>query len=267
MFEPVIEFRRRLQEGQFLIGPGIYFTDPQSTEALAHSADFLWYDLEHQPMSLDVLRGHLMVARHMNTPAFVRVPGPHPGPAVLKPILDIGAHGIIVPQVRSAEEVRQIVSDCRYPPMGQRGIWPMIPTNYGRDDLPEFMKESNRQLWVCVMIETIEAVEAIDEIVAIEGLDSIVIGPMDLSASCGVLGRIDDPKVVASMEKAIAAARAVGKPVGCGLDTSVERIVQFAGRGIQWFQTGGDCPYVVEFQDDLFAKLRDKLRARAEITW
>ena len=263
MFEAIIAFRKRLEEGQLLIGPGIYFSDPQSTDALAPSSDFLLYDLEHQPISLDVLREHLMVARHTNTPAIVRVPGPHPGARVLKPILDIGAHGIIAPQVSSAEEVRQIVSHCRYAPMGQRGIWPMVPTNYGRDDLLAFMQESNRQLWVSVMIETVEAVEAIDEIVAVEGLDSIMIGPMDLSSSCGVLGKIDHPKVVASIEKAIASARAVGMPVGCGLSTSVESAVEFAGRGVQWFQVGGDCPYMVEFQDDLFTKLRDKLKRRS----
>lgn len=259
MFEPIIEFRKRLKAGQLLMGASVYFKDPQSTEALACSSDFLMYDLEHQPMGLDTLREHLMVARHMSTPGIVRVPGPHPGAGVLKPILDIGAHGVIIPQVTSAQEVREVVRHCRYAPMGERGIWPMIPTNYGREDLVKFIKEANKQLWICVMIETSQAVDQIGEIVAIEGLDSIVLGPMDLSASCGVIGKIDHPKVIGRIDKTIAAAHAVGMPVGCGLSTAIENVVKFAKRGVQWFQVGGDCPYMVEFHDKLFAEARGQL--------
>ncbi len=260
MFHATREFRKRLAEGQLLIGSSVYLKDPQSTEALAHSADFLMYDLEHAPMGLDSLRKHLMVTRHMNTPGFVRAPGPHPGARVLKPILDIGAHGVIVPQVTSVQEVREIVNHCRYTPLGQRGIGPLVPTNYGRDDVLAHMAEANQQLWVCVMIETADAVEQIEQIVATEGLDSLMIGPMDLSASYGVPGQMDAPNVVTGIEKIVAAARAVGMPVGCGLGADAESVTKFAASGVQWFQVGGDCHYLVNHQDDLFGQIRQELK-------
>lgn len=256
MFDAIIDFRRRLKEGQCLFGPGIHLADPQSSDALADSSDFLWYDLEHQPMNIESLRAHLMLARHKNTPGIVRVPGP--GSEILKPILDIGAHGIVVPQLKTVEQIRQVVADCRYPPQGERGFWPMIPMNYCRNSVAEVVKQSNDNLFVSVMIETAEAVEAIDEIVALEGLDSVVLGLMDLSGSYGVLGQVDHPQVVEATDKVIASARAVGMPVGTGQGTDIGILVALVDRGIQWFQTGSDCVYLVEF----FERHTTELRAR-----
>ena len=257
MFDPIIQFRKRLAAGDILLGPGINLTDLQASDALAESSDFFWFDLEHQAMSCEALRNHLILARAKNTPGIVRVPDS--SHQAMQSILDAGAHGIIVPQVRSVEQVQQIVAACRYPPAGQRGFWPMIPTNYCRDDVPPYLEQANANLFVSVMIETIEAVDAIDEIVAVNGLDSIVLGLMDLSGSFGLLGQVDHPKVVTSMEKVIASAKAVGIPVGCGQGTDAERIRGLARRGIQWFQTGMDCQYLVEFLDQLAARVRDGL--------
>ena len=261
MFHSIIQFRQRLKDGQILLGAGINLTDPLASEALADSVDFLWYDFEHQAMSMDVLRQHLMVARLKKTPGIVRVP--RPGTELLDTILDAGASGIVVPRVRSADEVRQVVAACRYPPTGRRGFWPLIPTNYSRDDIDEYLKQANENLFVSVMIETAEAVEAIDDVVAIEGLDSVVLGLMDLSGSYNVLGQADHPQVVASMEKVIASAQAAGMPVGTGQGTDVERISDLARRGIQWFQTGLDSLYMVEFMDQHTSRLRDRIQRDA----
>lgn len=258
MFEATIEFRKRLEQGEVLLGPGVYLTDPLASEAMAPSADFLWYDLEHQQISINALRAHLLVARHMNTPAIVRVPGP--GASFLKPVLDAGAHGIVVPQVRSTEEVIGIVRDCRYPPQGDRGYWPMIGTNYGRIPTAEYLNGPDSRCFVAVMIETLEAVEAIDDIVAIEGLDSVVLGLMDLSGSMGILGQTDDPEVSAATEKVIASARAAGKPVGCGLGVDTKVICDLARRGVQLMLAGSDCTYLAEFIDQLTSRVRSQLK-------
>lgn len=260
MFDTIVDFRKRLADGQVLLGSAIYMIDPQSSDALADSTDFLWYDLEHQAMSIEALRAHLMIARYKNKTAIVRVPGA--GNEILKPILDIGPHGIVVPQIKSVEQVQQIVTDCRYPPTGERGYWPMIPTNYTRDDIPHFIKQANKNLFVSVMIETAEAVDAIDEIVAIEGLDSVCMGLSDLSGSYGMLGEVGHPKVVSAMRKVISSAQAVGMPVGCGQGTNVETICQLAREGIQWFQTGGDCLYLIEFMDQFVANVRSQLASQ-----
>lgn len=257
MFDPIIAFKKRLRRGEVLIGASISLSDPQASEALADSVDFLWIDLEHSAISPEALRGHLLAARGKGKPAMVRVPGS--GAAFLKPVLDAGAHGIVVPQVRSPDEVMQVVSDCRYPPQGRRGFGPLIPSNYGRTGGPEYVAEANRHLLVAVMIETVEAVETIDEIVAIPGLDSIVLGPWDLSGSLGLLGQVDHPQVVAAMEKVIARARQVGVFVGSGMGPDPAFACRQARRGVQWLQVGGDCAYLVRSADQLAATIHEQL--------
>jgi 2-dehydro-3-deoxyglucarate aldolase/4-hydroxy-2-oxoheptanedioate aldolase len=257
MFEPAARFRQRLAQGQILAGAGIYLTDPKASEALADTFDFLWYDLEHSPMSMEALGAHLMVARGKNKPAIVRVGGSDT--AFIKPVLDAGAHGIVVPQVRSPEEVQRAVDDCRYPPLGRRGFGPLIPTNYGRRGGPEYVARANAQLFVSVMIETAEAVAAIDQIVAIPGLDSVVLGPWDLSGSLGMLGEVGHPRVVAALEKVIASARGAGLSVGSGMPADPEFAALQVRRGVQWLQMGGDCGYLVAHADQMVRQLRQRL--------
>jgi 2-keto-3-deoxy-L-rhamnonate aldolase RhmA len=262
MFEPVARFRERLKQGEVLIGTGIVLADPQASEALSGSVDFLWFDLEHAAMGPEALRGHLLVARSRGIPGFVRVPGG--GAAFLKPVLDAGAHGVIVPQVRSVAEVEQTVADCRYPPAGQRGFGPLIPTDYGRSGGPEYVERANRQLFVAVMIETAEALEEIGEIVAVSGLDSVVIGPWDLSGALGVLGEVEHPRVVAAMEEIVARAREKGVHVGAGMGVDPEHACTLARRGVQWLQVGGDCGHLVRGAEAVAAAVRDRLAGLRE---
>ena len=257
MFEAVAAFRRRLEEGEVLIGSAIYLTDPLATEALADSSDVLWIELEHNPMSMEALRGHLMAARGKNKPALVRVAGSDT--SLIKPILDAGASGVVVPQVRGAEEVRGVVADCRYPPMGRRGFGPLVPSNYGRDGGPEYVERADAHVFVAVMIETVEALEAIEDIVSIPGLDSIVLGPWDLSGSLGMLGEVEHPKVVAAMEKVISKACAAGLFVGSGMGLDFEFACAQVRRGVQWLQMGCDCVYLVHAMDQITSGVRSRL--------
>lgn len=257
MFEAVARFRKRLEEGEILIGSAVYLTDPMATEALADSSDVIWIEQEHNPMSLEALRGHLMAARGKGKPALVRVAGSDT--PFIKPILDAGASGIVVPQVQSVEEVQRIVADCRYPPVGRRGFGPLVPSNYGRDGGPDHVEEANANVFVAVMIETVEAVEAIDDIVAVPGLDSVVLGPWDLSGALGMLGEVQRPEVVAAMEKVIASARAAGVFVGSGMALDFEFACAQARRGVQWLQMGCDCVYLVYAMDQITAGVRSRL--------
>jgi 2-keto-3-deoxy-L-rhamnonate aldolase RhmA len=257
MFDPVARFRQRLAQGQILAGAGIYLTDPKASEALADTFDFLWYDLEHSPMSMEALCAHLMVARGKNKPAIVRVGGSDT--PFIKPVLDAGAHGIVVPQIRSAAEARRVIDDCRYPPVGRRGFGPLIPTSYGRRGGPEYVERANAQLFVSAMIETAEALAEIDQIVALPGLDSVVLGPWDLSGSLGHLGEVGHPEVVAALERVIASAKAAGLSVGSGMPADPEFAALQVRRGVQWLQMGGDCGYLVAFAEQLSGQLRQRL--------
>ena len=245
--EAIAKFRANLQAGRTCLGAGITFSDPLVSDALCDSADFLWIDLEHSPMSPEVLNGHLLAARGKHVPALVRV-GAGITP-LIKGALDAGADGIIVPQVRTVEEVRQAVDDCRYPPLGRRGYGPRVPTGYFRNGGRAFTEQANQAIFTAVMIETAEALAALDDILAVPGLDSIVIGPSDLSFSLGVLGDVEHPKVVAAIELIVAKTRAAGRFVGAGMGPDANYACTMARRGVQWLQVGSDCGYMYSYLD------------------
>src|SRR5690606_16225274 len=101
--------------------------------------------------------------------------------AFIKPVLDIGAHGIIVPQVRSAAEVQRVVNMCHYAPQGSRGYGPRRPSDYGRSGGQQWMEDMNRHVFVAAQIENRDAMKELDAIARIDGLDSLALGPYDLA--------------------------------------------------------------------------------------
>lgn len=238
-------FRKRLAGGELCLGAAVTFTDPAVTEALCDSADFIWIDTEHTAMNLESVTGHLMAARAGGTAALVRVPSSAVGH--VKPILDAGAPGIIVPQVRSAAEVRGVVDACRYPPMGDRGFGPHRPSNYGRalSDVDAYVDDMDRDLFVSVQIEHIEAYRELEDIAAIPGLDSLVIGPVDLSGSMGVLGQLDDGEVVAAMERIIDVGHEAGLSIGMGMGSQYAFGRRWSARGVDWIQVDCDYSYLI----------------------
>src|SRR5262245_39375359 len=144
-------FRDKLRRGQVCLGAAVSTSEPAVTEALGPCADFLWIDLEHTPLSIESLQAHLIAARAAAAPAVVRVPGSEAW--FIKRVLDTGAPGIVVPQVRSAAEVGEVAAACRYPPVGRRGFGPRRASNYGRDRGPEYFEAAERDLFVAVQIE------------------------------------------------------------------------------------------------------------------
>ena len=251
---PIAAFRARMNAGDICIGASITLTDPHATDALGDSVDFFWIDLEHSMMSPEALGGHFLAAKARGKPALVRVPGS--GLPFIKPVLDAGADGIIVPQVRSAAEVQNVVNSCRYPPLGERGYGPRVPSNYGRDGGGAYVERANRELFVAVQIENADAYADLDEIVAVSGLDSIALGPWDLSASLGLLGDMEHPTVIEAVDSIIARARAAGLFVGAGMAPDARFALGMARRGVQWLQVGDDCGYMILAMDQIAAAVR-----------
>jgi 2-keto-3-deoxy-L-rhamnonate aldolase RhmA len=255
--EAINKFRKDLKAGKTCIGAGITFSDPLITDALGSSVDFFWIDLEHGGMSPQALSAHLLASRARDIPGIVRLSGG--STSLVKPALDSGADGIIIPQVRRLEEVQQLVDDCRYPPLGHRGYGPRVPSNYFRNGGPDFVEDANKSIFVAVMIETAEAFEAIDEIIAVPGLDSIVIGPADLSWALGAKGDVKDPRVVEAIEKIVTKARAVGCFVGAGMGPDVDFAFWLAQLGVQWLQVGLDCAILIKAVDAIRSSLHCRL--------
>ena len=254
MISHIQDFRDKLARQHRCLGPGITFTDPSVTEGLAESVDFVWIDMEHNPLGFESVLAHLIAARAGGAPALVRVPSSDI--AWVKRVLDTGAEGVICPQVQSADEASQFLSACRYPPQGTRGFGPRRPSNYGRLTGEAYLEHANRQVFAVIQIEHRQAVEQLDEILALPGLDSIVVGPYDLSGSFGKLGQLSDPQIVATIRQVVDKARQAGVYVGMGMGEDVDYAKQAFDMGVDWVQCGSDFGYLINFAEDLYRRIR-----------
>jgi 4-hydroxy-2-oxoheptanedioate aldolase len=206
------KLRAKFAAGRKCLGVWSNVIDPIYTESLAASGfDFIILDNEHGPsMPRDTLR-HLQVLSRMDTATVVRVPwNDH---VYIKRMLDAGADTIMVPMVETAEQARAVVSACRYPPQGHRSFGPWRDAGLERD-LDAWRRGANDRVFVIVQIESAKAVDNVDAIAAVDGVDALFIGPNDLSGSLGRLRDYDNPEFLAVVERAIAGIRRSGKPMG-----------------------------------------------------
>jgi 2-keto-3-deoxy-L-rhamnonate aldolase RhmA len=250
------KFKDKLIRRQVCLGTAITFTDPTVTEALSSFLDFVWIDMEHNALSLETVQGHIMSTKGTDAAPLVRVPWNDP--VLIKPVLDIGAAGVIVPMVRTAEEARRAVEACRYPPEGVRGIGPRRPY-YGQIDFREFCRKANATLLTILQIEHIDAVHNLDEILAVAGVSSLVLGPMDLSASMGHTGEPQHPDVLRAIDTVISKARRSQIPVGVGSADDPKILVQWVEKGIQWLQMGNDYTLMLKAVQQVSSHVREAL--------
>jgi 2-dehydro-3-deoxyglucarate aldolase/4-hydroxy-2-oxoheptanedioate aldolase len=246
--------REKLRAGKIVLGAGITLTDPVVTEALAGSVDFFWIDLEHNAMTTESMLGHLIAARAGGAASIVRIPSGDVG--WVKRVLDSGAEGIILPRAYSAREVAAFVSACRYPPLGTRGFGPRRPMRYGRMPQQEYLQQANRDVFVTAQVETVELLAEIEDVLKIDGLDSLVLGPQDLSGSMGRLGETTHPEVIEAMRMVASKAKAAGKFIGSGLGANPEFARVLIDCGVQWLQAGNDFEYMIRGCDHTFGEIR-----------
>lgn len=236
--ESVGSFRTKLREGGVCLGTCITFSDATVTEALSGIFDFVWIDMEHNPLSLESVQAHVMATKGSRATALVRVPWNDP--VLIKPVLDLGAAGVIVPLIRSADEVARAVAACRYPPEGIRGFGPRRPTDYGRNGGPDYCRAANENVVTIVQIEHADAVRDIDAILAVPGLTSVVIGPNDLSGSLGHMGEPRHPQVLRAIDTVLASARSAGVPVGIAVGDDPAVLCEWIDKGVSWIAIGAD---------------------------
>jgi 2-keto-3-deoxy-L-rhamnonate aldolase RhmA len=253
-------FREKLRRGPVSLGTCITFTDPTVTEALTGLLDFVWIDTEHTPLTLEVVQGHIVATKASETAAIVRVAWNDP--VLIKPVLDIGADGVIVPLIRTAEDARRAVSACLYPPEGIRGYGPRRPSQFGRLGGPEFCRLANATILPIVQIEHIDAVKNIEEIVAVPGLASIAFGPNDLAASLGYPGQPRHPEALRAIDTVIAAARRAGVPIGIGSSDDPEILIDWFNRGINWLAMAGDFALLLRSATQLATRVREQAANR-----
>lgn len=222
------------------LGMVITLSDPAVSELAGDVGwDFTWIDMEHAPLSIETALGHVMALRGTDTAPFVRVPGNDP--VLIKPLLELAPAGIIIPMVNSAEEAEAAVSACRYPPYGVRGCGPRRGMRFGMTDFKEYLDISKKDPMIIIQIEHINALNELDAILAVKCIDSICVGPCDLSASMGMLDRTDAPEVEAVIDEICEKARKAGVMIGSAVGNSPEIIERWRERGASWLAVAGDC--------------------------
>lgn len=205
-------FKQTLAAGKSLRGLWLVSASPTITEAMSLAGwDFLVLDLEHAPVSVWNVTEHLRAAQMGNTPVIVRLPDVNAG--FVKQALDAGAENLMFPFIENVEEAKQAVALTRYAPDGVRGLARMMrASRYGTN--AQYAKEANQQITVIAQLESLQALEKLNAVADVPGVDALFIGPGDISASLGLAGEIDHPEVVATLARGFEACRAIGKPVG-----------------------------------------------------
>jgi 2-keto-3-deoxy-L-rhamnonate aldolase RhmA len=252
-------FLDKMRRGEVCIGTAISFSDPTVTEALCGLLDYVWIDMEHNPLTLEAVQAHIMATKGSETIALVRVPWNDP--VLIKPVLDIGAAGVIVPMIRTAEDVRLAVAACRYPPEGIRGFGPRRPSNYARIGGPEFCRAANEAMITIVQIEHSDAVNNLDEILAVPGLTGIVIGSNDLSGSMGHMGEPRHPEVLRAIETVIAKTRQTDRFVGIAIGDDPTLLNEWVDKGAQWLSMGNDFSLMLRAAGQVAGLIREHARS------
>lgn len=237
--------KQRLAEGQLVrvmfLGS---LASPKLIEVAGMIGDLhgVWIDQEHSAVPHGQLEILMMACRAAGLDAFVRLP-PTDYATVMRP-METGASGIMVAMIRTAEQVQQVVKWAKYPPMGTRGLFQAnYEAGYGTIDPQVHVERSNRDRWLAVQIETPEAVECVEAIAAVDGVDWLFVGPGDLACTLGVPGQVLHPKCIAAIERVSIACKAAGKPWGT-LARSPEHAVKCRELGCQLFSLVGDMELV-----------------------
>jgi 2-keto-3-deoxy-L-rhamnonate aldolase RhmA len=244
-------FRQRLKSGERLIGTMITLASAETAEVLA-GVGFDWFFLDNEHSPLEALELQDIIHATGSTPCVVRVS--HSAEVPIKKALDIGAAGIIAPQVNSAEQAAQVVSWARYAPLGTRGVGIGRAHGYGLN-FQDYVSRANDEVAVIVQAEHIEAVNNIEAIVRVPGVDAVLIGPYDLSASLGRLGEVTHPEVVAAIDRVTAACRAVNLPLGI-FGLSAQAVQPYIERGYTLIVVGADTVLLGNAARQLLAQVK-----------
>lgn len=229
-------FRDRLKNGEKLLGTMVTLPTASTAEILADAGfDWLFIDAEHGPLSTSDVLGLLQAVGH-RVACIVRVP--ICDEAEIKKVLDLGAQGVIVPQVNTAEQAADVVRFSRYAPAGGRGVGLARAHGYGFR-FSEYVASANDDVVVIVQAEHKTAVENIRSIVQVPGIDCVLLGPYDLSASYGKMGQITDPEVVAGIAGVTSACKSAGIPLGY-FGVTAEAVAPYTAQGYSLLVAGVD---------------------------
>lgn len=210
---PENTLKHRLQAGEPLVGCWLGMAEPYLAEISATAGfDWLLIDGEHAPNDIRSMAAQLAVLEASGASTVIRLPDDDP--ARIKQALDIGAQTLLIPMVESASQAERIYRATRYPPLGFRGVGSALARASKFAAIPDYLTTADDQICVLAQVESRAGLEALDGILAIDGIDGVFIGPSDLAADMGHIGRPAEPAVKGAVLDALKRIRAAGKIAG-----------------------------------------------------
>jgi 4-hydroxy-2-oxoheptanedioate aldolase len=206
--------KEKIKEGKNAYGVFVSMWSPTIVEIIGHIGfDFALLDAEHSPISAESCEQMVRAADCVNITPVIRV-AMNIRQNILR-YLDIGALGVMLPQINSKAEVENVIESVKYPPEGRRGLASVRAANYGiTGSLGNYVKEANRETMVIVQVETMQAIDNLKEILAVPGTDVIFIGPSDISSAMGYPGQVNHPEVQKMIVYLVNEIRTAGKIAG-----------------------------------------------------
>lgn len=250
------KFKERLKNGEKLFGPFINMNYPAVVEVAGMAGfDFCIIDNEHGEIPVEGTLDMIRACKLAGIPSIVRV---YEGnPELIDKALDLGADGVQIPNIGSKEAAEIAVSAAKFAPEGSRGCNRYVRAGkYGSIDKADFFGKANDETAVILQVEGQDGVQALPDILKVKGFDVLFVGPYDLSASLGIPGQVNHPKVIAQMEEIMCQAKEVGVAVGFFCD-DVATAVEWKNRGVQYVSFSSDIGQLYErFKEaaDGFAK-------------
>ena len=239
--------RERLEAGEIAVGCGLRMARTVDIAKAMKTCGFDWLfiDLEHGTMALDIAAQSSVAALDAGIAPLVRVP--HMRHDLATRALDGGALGIVMPHVDTAEQAAEVVDHLKYPPTGHRSAaGPLAHFDFTRPPATDAIAALNEATLVVVMLETPKAIENADAIAAVPGVDVLLIGTNDLTTEMGIPGGLGDARVVAAYETMIEACRKHGKWGGMGGAYSDELLRKYIGMGVRMVLSGNDLTLMME---------------------
>jgi len=251
--------KKALAEGRPVVGATVTVPNVDTALALANAGfDFLWIEMEHGPITLESLREILLATRGARAVPITRVPANEVWLA--KRVLDAGSLGVVFPFTSTRELAERAVAACRYPPLGVRGFGPALAlSRYGMGGA-DYVRFANENVVVVVIVEQKEAVENIEAIASVPGIDVLFVGVNDLSYSMGIGGRTRDPQVEQALAKVLEAGRRHGVPVGYPTGDPAE-INRRIAQGFRFFQASSDVGLLAGAAREMLSKVERNVAA------
>lgn len=233
--------KERMRAGEVLLGTFIQTPHPVICEFLGGLGfDLLCVEAEHSAMGAETIQSLVSACDLAGVESLVRIADNDW--RLVAGALDAGAAGVICPRVNSAAELEALVRSALYPPVGERGIGPGRATSYGYNSGPDYRGRANARNLVAAQVETKEAVSNLDDIVRVDGLDMVFVGPADLASSLGLAG-MDDPRLGATIGRILETAQAAGKLTGIFAGNS-RSAAQWISKGARFVLLASDLMFM-----------------------